>query len=273
MKRFLLWLCLTASVFAATAVQDSDFDGVDDAHDRCPGTEFALTVSADGCPVDPPQTPTAVLVGIGGTYATGSYGGSDTIDSLSTELSATLYRGNFYLSVLGAYYFKGAYDPTVANSSGGGISDTFIGAGYTFNPAPNIFLTPGLLVKLATADDGLGTGENDYGASLQALYRYGHVDLFALYGYTVTGDSAAVQYQNISYGSLGAGFTAKNGSYVSLSYDMSQPYDPSLPDLESLSLFGIFPLYDTLSLRINYSLGLSETASDHLFSTMLLIRF
>ena len=268
MKRFILALGLTAALYGA----DSDFDGVNDAEDRCPGTPFDLTVSADGCPVET-QTPVSLLVGVGATYATGTYGGTERIDSVSTELSATLYAGNFYASVLGAYYFRGASDPTVAGNEDGGISDTFLGAGYMFNPVENIYLTPGIFVKLATAAEGVGTGENDYGASLQALYRFERADIFLQYGYTVTGNSSTVTYRDISYGSVGAGFYPGPRSYLSVSYDVSQAYEPGYDDLESVSFFGIFTLYDTLSLRINYSHGLSDSTSDDLVSAMLLKRF
>jgi hypothetical protein len=267
MKRLLLTLGLAAAFSqAALFAKDSDFDGVEDAYDRCPGTAFEMTVAADGCPEDVSQTPVSLIMGLGTTYATGSYGGTETVDSFSSELSASLYVGDFYASVLGAYYFSGAADPTVAGGNDGGLSDTFLGAGYTFNPARNVYLTPGVLVKLPTADEGLGTGETDYGASLQGVYRFEHADLFAQYGYTVT-------YRNVSYGSVGAGFYPGAGSYLSVSYDMAQSYDPALEDLRSVSVFGIFTLYDTLSLRLNYSYGLSETASDHLVSAMLLKRF
>ena len=274
MKRFLLTLGLAAALAqAAVTGSDSDFDGVIDALDRCPGTSFELTVGADGCPETEAATAVSVLMGIGMAYATGTYGGTETIDSLSTELSATVYAGNFYASVLGAYYFSGAYDPTVAGSDQGGISDTFLGAGYMFALTENVYLTPGLYVKLATAADGLGTGENDYGASLQALYRFEKSDIFAQYGYTVTGDSDTATYQDISYGSVGAGIYPTPNTYLSVSYDFSQPYDPALADLESISLFGLFGLYDTLSLMLNYSYGLSDSASKNFASLMLLKRF
>jgi len=275
MKRLILALGIAAALSQALfAGTDSDFDGVADADDRCPATPFDLAVSADGCPIPKEsQTPVSLLVGVGTTYATGTYGGTDTIDSLSTELSATLYAGNFYASAVTAYYFRGAYDPTVAGDDNGGISDTFLGAGYMFTPAEHLYLTPGIFVKLATAAKGMGTGENDYGTSLQALYRFEKSDVFVQYGYTVTGDSSTVTYRDVSYGSVGAGYYPNPQSYLSLSYDVSQAYEPGFEDLESLSFFGIFTLYDTLSLRINYSYGLSDSASDHLVSAMLLKRF
>jgi len=271
MKRLPLLLFVAAVSQAAGG--DRDFDGVDDARDRCPGTPFELTVSADGCAVEQRTTSAVFIAGIGTSYARGTYGGPDTVDSLSADVSAALYLGDFYASALGGYSFRGADDPTVSSDDGGGFSDLFLAAGYTFAPTTDLYLTPGIHVKLATAGDGLGTGENDYGASLQALYRLGDADVYALYGYTVTGDSAEVSYRDIAFGSFGAGMYTANRSYLSLSYDVSQAYVAGVEDLQSLTLFGVFPLYDTLSLQATYSLGLSDSASAHYLSAMLLMRF
>ena len=274
MKPLLLTLVLLAAALHSDPLpSDSDLDGVADAADRCPGTPFELTVRADGCPVPAPETSVMFLGGIGMTYTTGTYGGSETIDSLSTEVTAAVFAGDFYLSVLGGYYYYGASDPTVTDSDNGGLADTFLGAGYAFHPTENLSLMPGVHVKLPTAGGETGTGETDYGASVQGIYHFSGIDAFVQYGYTVTGDTPQTKYRDIAFGSAGVTLYPGRQSSVSLSYDYAQAYVPDTPALESVSLMGLFALYDTLSLKANYSLGLSESAGDHAFGLMLLKRF
>ncbi|MHC3993323.1 hypothetical protein ACXWTF_00680 [Thiomicrolovo sp. ZZH C-3] len=273
MKRLLLSTALiTSALCAAPAERDSDLDGVPDTLDKCPGTAFDMTVGADGCAPDTGST-VSFLAGIGMGYATGKYGGTETVDSLSTDAMAALYAGDFYVTGIVSYYHYGTADPTVADSKDGGLSDTFLGAGYAFGLTENLFLTPGVHLKLATAEEGTGTGENDWGGSLVGLYRFSALDIFAQYGYTVTGDSATTEYPDIAFGSAGVTFYSTPASSLSFSYDYSESYIQGTPDLRSLSVLGIFPLYDTLSLKVNYSLGLSDSASDHAAGVMLFARF
>ena len=267
MKRLRFLLLLLAALAAAN---DSDLDGVDDTNDRCPNTPFSLTVASDGCPEQ--ASPAAFLIGIGTTYTRGTYGGTEQLDALSADVSAALFAGNFYVSVMSGYYFFGVEDPTVADSDRGGTADTFVGAGYTFTPTEHLTLTPGIHVKLATADKGLGTGETDFGASLLGIYRFSESDLFVQYGYTVTGDGATT-YRDIAFGSAGLTVRPIPRGTLSLSYDFSQAYLPELPDLQSLSLMGSYRLYDTLSLQLSYSYGLSDSASEHALGIMLFKRF
>lgn len=266
-------LLLSSLLHADAATHDSDLDGVSDALDKCPGTPIELTVSSDGCPVGSAGSEINFLAGLGMSYTTGTYGGTTPIDALSTDFTLAAYFGDFYLSVLGSYYFYGAYDPTVASSDAGGLSDTYIAAGYTFRPTSKLSLTPSLYVKLATAEAGMGTGENDAGASLLGIYGLGKTDLFAMYGYTVTGDTPEVTYNDISYGSAGFTYYPSLGNSLSLSYDFSQSYVPGVTDLQSITAVGVVALYDTLSLQINYSLGLSDSASKHALGVMLFKRF
>jgi len=273
MKRFLLITgTLAAMLSAAPTERDSDFDGVADVLDRCPGTPFEVTVTADGCPVDD-ATPVSFLVGIGMSYATGKYGGTETVDSLSTDAMVGVYAGDFYVSGLASYYHYGTADPTVADSKDGGFSDTLLGAGYAIDLTEHLFLTPAVHVKLATAATGTGTGENDWGGSVLGLYRFSAFDAFAQYGYTVTGDSATASYPDIAFWSAGATFYPTQWSSLSVSYDYSESYITDTPALQSLSVLGFFPLYDTLSLKVNYSLGLSDSASDHAVGIMLFAHF
>ena len=185
MKRHLFVLLFVGSVAMGAVLGDSDFDGVADARDACPGTPFEALVGTDGCPIEASKTPVVVVAGIGATYASGTY------------------AGNFSFSAFGAYYYRGAYDPAVSTYDGGGLSDTLLSAAYTLRPSARLSLTPGVHIKLATGDSGIGTGENDYGPSLLANLHLASLELFALGGYTFTGDSADVEYRDIFFASAG----------------------------------------------------------------------
>ncbi|GEM_PF-4863309 len=267
-----LTLFLLPGLLSAAAVfsDDSDFDGVEDRFDRCPDTPFELTVDADGCPDEPlPSTPELfVSASVGITWSTGKYGGDDTVESLSNEAVLALYTGRFNASVTGAYYYRGAYDPTVATYDGGGIADTLLTAGWLLSVSDRFDLSAGVHLKLPTAADGLGTGEADYGVSLRGTCSADGVQAFAAAGYTVTGDGET-DYRDIVFGSIGSGFRLDSRSYGSVSIDYSQAYSRDTEDLWSLSLYGSYDLYTTLTLRLNYSIGLSDSVADHLVSAML----
>ncbi len=267
-------LLFPAALTAATAgFFDSDLDGVEDGRDRCPDTPFEQTVGSDGCPdTSLPRTPRFGTVSAGASYASGTYGTSQTIESVSTDFSAALYNGGLSASVFGAWYARGAYDPTVASYDGGGMSDMLFSLAYTFAPCDALTLTPGVHLKLPTAADGLGTGETDFGASAQAAFAFTYFQTFVTAGYTVTGDGA-VTYRDIAFGSLGTGMYLTHDLYGSITYDISQAYDPELADLRSLTLYFGYDFHTALSLQMNCSAGLSESAAQFAVSLMLTREF
>jgi hypothetical protein len=69
-------------------------------------------------------------------------------------------------------------------------------------------------VKFATADAGLGTGENDYAAQVDAYQRFDNFTATGSLGYLVLGDPPGYDFNNAAYGILGGyyQFTGQTGA-------------------------------------------------------------
>lgn len=256
---------------AAAMVPDHDFDGVSDQTDQCPHTPFEALVDATGCPFETDAL--QYEIALGGGYASGDYGTGEEITSLSTEMMTALYTERFFASAALSYFFQGGYDPSVSSRNDGGVSDTYLSGGYRLSRSRRLELIPSLQLKLPTAADGLGTGAVDVGAALQCQLHFDGADLFALGGYTKTGDTAEYDYNDIAYYSAGAAYNGDSTYYGSISYDYSQSYVPGNAPIETVSLFGAFALYDTLLLRVQYAAGLSSTTARHAASLSIVKRF
>lgn len=262
---------MLAIPMAAAMLPDQDFDGVADPTDRCPQTPFDVLVDADGCPVETDAL--QYEIALGGGYANGDYGSVEETTSLSANMMAAVYTKRLFVSAAWSYFFQGAYEPAVSSQTGGGVSDIYISGGYRLFQAGRIEVIPSVQLKLPTASEGLGTGAVDVGMALQGQLHLDAADLFAIGGYTRTGDSAEYHYNDIAYYSVGAACTGDAAYYGSLSYDYSPSYIAGNAPAETLSLFGAFALYDTLLLRIQYAAGLSSSAAKHAAGFFVVKRF
>ncbi len=127
---------------------------------------------------------------------------------------------------------------------------------------PWISLTP--FVKLGTADEskGLGTGENDYGATLGFVIPAGaRWRIYADAGYQVTGDPPGVDFRNVRILGGGIGRKASSGAlwqvYVEDRNSIIQG-DPDLRDVMAGVRFG----KDPRTFGLYVFKGLSSTAED-----------
>lgn len=182
----------------------------------------------------------------GADYTSGKYGTNATTDIWSVPITAayTTDRWTFklvvpYIHISGAdnvipgvgrvdntnprgrgHGRAAATGTSVAASSGGtgsasGLGDVVASVGYeVFQSSDHTFgvdLTG--KVKFGTADEnkGLGTGQNDYGASLDAYKVYDKWTVFGGAGWMKYGSSAYVQLKN--------GFNANVGLGYKLSHD------------------------------------------------------
>lgn len=158
-------------------------------------------------------------------YSSGTYGGSTSTDILSVPVIGKYETGPWtyrltvpYIEVTG----PGNVVPGVgrrnsrstaatgSTSTQSGLGDIIGAATYNLFAGsasePMIDLTG--KIKLGTADrnKGLGTGENDYSAQVDAYQTIGRVTGFATLGYSILGSSAAIPLDNVFYVALGAGY-------------------------------------------------------------------
>jgi hypothetical protein len=245
--------------------EDSDIDGVDDSIDKCLNTPFDDIVDEYGCSIKQRQE---------------NYNGKLTlkigldtgiIDS-DSDTTFNYYIGyiynNYSLSISSSNYIN--YSTDSKDSEDG---DIYTNAGYLFkNENYNTKLSLG--VKLATADDSVGTGEEDYFASLFFDYFIdSNKDAFFYYSYTLSGDSDEVDYKNYSTISVGVGNIITKNWYSSISYDFSESNYKGVDNYRAISWYNSYNFTKNLFTSLNYSYGLDDLSYEHTISLKLGISF
>ena len=162
-------------------------------------------------------------------YSSGNYGGSTSTDILSIpvigkyEIGPWSYKltvpfievtgpGNVVPGVGRENAVKGKQGAPVSSgtSTESGMGD--ITGAVTYNlfagsaSKPAIDLTGKIKLGTADRDKGLGTGENDYSAQVDAYQAFGRITGFATLGYSILGSSSAIPLDNVFYASIGAGY-------------------------------------------------------------------
>ena len=257
---------LLSSLFVSSAFAyvDSDIDGVDDSVDLCLNTPFDALADADGCA--PGQKNHSKL-----TLKIGSDISFNKLSNNSTNFNffANYNYNNFDFSLSSSNYTS--YD----NSSGGSseAGDLYLSSGYIFkNEKSNTKLSLGM--KLATADKDVGTGENDYFASIYFDYFINEKqDIFLYYGYTVSGDSVESDYENFSSFSIGSGIALTNSWYSGISYDYSGSNFADTVAYKAVSWFNSYAFSKKYFMTLNYAHGLDDLSYDHTFSLKFGVHF
>jgi len=158
-------------------------------------------------------------------YSSGNYGQSASTDILSIPVIGKYETGPWtyrltvsHIEVTG----PGNVVPGIGRGNGqgtsaSGVTSTQSGFGdiigaATYNLFPGSASEPIIdltgEIKLGTADrnKGLGTGENDYSAQIDAYQAFGRVTGFATLGYSILGSSSAIPLDNVFYIAIGAAY-------------------------------------------------------------------
>lgn len=255
----LLLLCYTITY----AYQDYDIDGVEDSIDKCPNTSFDKLVDEFGCPQDDSYFGTLMI----------KVGSDVSIDEFSDQISNLNFFINYrYLewdiSLSNANYT--IFDNTLSDTA-----DIYISSGYLFKTgALSTKVTIGS--KLTTnevdidSERYIGTGENDYFASVNFNYLlHKQQNLFLYYGYTISGDTNEINYNNIHSYSIGSGYAITNKWYSSLSYEYCNSIHYDVDAYRAISWFNSYNLSKVLFVTINYAHTLDDLSYDHTFSLKL----
>lgn len=256
MKSLLTFLVLGAlSVYGAN---DADFDGVDDAIDKCPDTPFSDLADAHGCTTRTLYTQTSYDIIMGVNFSnTNAYTLEDTKTS-STTLQSDIYHGNFSAQLLTSY-FK-SEDST-------GWNDTQLSLFYTAKPTNELTVQTGIGVILPTYSTGYNNEAIDYRGSIAMQYNLNtQINLFGGYNYTLINDTdipnvASYQNTNAFYGGVGY-MSSKYGS-INLSYANSQSIYTGVDAIETVGVGTFIPITPNWFVLGDYKYGLSDTASDH----------
>ncbi len=96
-------------------------------------------------------------------------------------------------------------------------------------------------IKFGTADrdKGLGTGENDYGAAIDAWKKIARISLFGGVGYTKFGDSPYIDLKNAVNATAAAAFNLDDRSRLGIAYEYRQRVsDKGDPRREATLFYG-----------------------------------
>ncbi len=245
--------------FLLLAYSDSDMDGVEDPFDRCAATPFMDLVDATGCSVTSLVSPHHVTLSAGLAYS--------QIDSTTLQSQNTLYST---LRIDYSYRDFSLWGSVTSYNAEGdsGMNDTFIGAIYRLHPLQDLILSLGAGAVLPTYTPALEGARADYFGTLELLYSVTTHAFFANITYTQINDSDTntTRYQDTTGFGVGYGTMLTPSLYGSLSYYQSDAIYEGLDPLQSASLYLYCTITDTYFINGSYTLGLSDTTSDHTFA-------
>ena len=256
-------LLMTSSVFAYS---DSDMDGVDDAHDRCPNTSFMELVDINGCAKKSLVSKHHFDIIVGGSYADSDYNTLNKTDTYSSTLQVDYYYENFSLQASTSYF-----DTEGSGYSETGMYDSYVGASYQFR-FDNLSLRVGAGALLPTYDSSLKNNNTDYSGSASISYSLGSLNIFGGYVYTKINDddvvitasdgsTTDVLYQDTNSYNGGIGYYLSNNFYMSASYNNAQSIYKGVAEIETASLYGYYSFTGHWFGTFSYAYGLSDTAS------------
>jgi len=270
MYKILLVLLLTVTT-QLLAFSDYDMDGVEDKKDLCPNTPFNALVDINGCSKKTLKNfhissitlqHFDIIAGI--NYSQTSYDNLDNSDTYSGSLQVDYYYKKFSIQASTSYY-----DSHSVSYNDSGLTDSFLGAYYTFTPLLNLDVRVGGGAIIPTYKSELSNNNTDYTASLSLSYMlHEKISLFCGYNYVIVNDDDTkdVKYQNTNSYNFGAGFYPTQKLYLSGSYNSSDSIYTGIKDINTLSFYGYYTINKNWFGTLNYAYGLSDTASDNYFS-------
>jgi len=255
-RRFLHSLLLFSAPLilqGATSYVDADLDGVDDSIDLCPNTPFDVLVDEHGCNMEK-KIPGKLTLQLGINKNSDSLSDSDTL--LNLYLSYRYDMWEFSVS-------SASYNTTNLSTVIDAEDDLYLTLGYHWEQSAfsTIF---SIGTKFAFLKDDDENRENDYYVSLNTNYKLNEqINLFAYYSYTISSDTAQIDYQNFHTLTIGSGYHIYSPWYTSLSYNYVSSYYKNGSAYHTLSWFNAYMVTQDVYVSLNYAYGLNEEAYDH----------
>jgi len=275
------------------AFEDYDIDGVEDSKDLCPDTPFDVLVNKDGCPKS------------GEKSQPNNYFGRLTL-KVGTDISQDeSYEDDSSLNLYANYRYRN-WDISISNSRSTTNSsdskdnsysddDIYLSTGYLFNlPSSKLKLSIGSKIvnddsdstsskqrrqgrfgnQSARRNKSISSRDNDYFSSVNFTYLLNpKQDIFLYYGYTLSGDSKDMDYEDYSSFSMGTGYFLNNSYYTALSYNYTGSIYPNSDAQQSISWFNSYKFTKNIFATASYRYALDDLSYDHTFSLGLGISF
>jgi len=234
--------------------RDNDIDGVDDAVDLCPNTSFDQLVDADGCPEGNPYYGEFTL----------QIGNEINFDEFSNKTDNYNFFTNYQYRKWGFSLSNSQQTSIDSNNNRSRTTgDVYLTGGYLFS-TDSIQTKLILGSKIATADETVGTGENDYTTALHLIYPTNEKQtMFTHVSYTFTGDSSMIDYKNSFGYTFGTSYMLSSNYYTALSYNHAESIYTDGEAYESISLFNSYKITDDIFMSLNYTKGLDRLSYEH----------
>lgn len=220
-------------------------------------------------------------------YSAGDYGGTQSTEIWYVPISAR-FEGDDWQIKLTLPYVRitapaggtliGYDDHGTPIYSGGGAPVTQAGAGdlvasltHALLSRPEALLDMNARVKLGTAsvDKGLGTGETDYGLSLDAYFPRGRATPFFSVGYRWTGDPAGLELRDTWQAGLGWAYRLSDQWHLGALFDWRAAATDASAPLRDFTLYGVYKAGLGWKLQVYASRGFSDASPDHGLGLML----
>ena len=277
------------------AFQDSDIDGVADAVDLCPNTSFEALVSSNGCSTNQKSSRTL-------SKQKESYYGALTLKLGDTLRSDDTYDSENYLNLYANYRYH-SWDVSISNSrattSNSYTEDNtdtdnniYLSTGYLFPlPKSSVKLSVGTKIVDNTEsssssatqrssygrfnqnsttreeDSSLDSRDNDYFASVNYNYNItSKQNLFFYYGYTLSGDSKSIDYEDYPSFSLGTGHSFGKSLYSALSYNYTGSIYSGVDAEQGITWFNSYSFNKSIFATASYTYALEDYSYDNTLS-------
>jgi hypothetical protein len=245
-------------------------DGVDDADDKCLYTPFSDLVDRTGCTIQSLDSPDSFTLFVGLSYSDTDYKTLSKTNTLTNSIDFNYYHKNFIFSLSSSYYSS---DSQLYSTSG--FNDTYLGFAYTLLD-DFIYLNVAAQVILPSYETPLNNNNIDYALNVNLSYAINNFTFFGTGAYTLVNDDdiqGVVNYQNTLYLGGGLGYTFTNKLYASLLYSEADSIYKEVLKIKTASLYLFYSIDEQIFANLNYTYGLSDTASDNYFCVKLGYKF
>lgn len=158
-----------------------------------------------------------------------------------------------------------------------GFGDVYLSATYALeNPyMDDFFIDITGQIKLPTADEnkGLGTGQVDYTAKLDAAYLIGSFMPFGTIGYRFVGKTPRYDLQNSFFASIGMAYYLTFDTSVGVSYDYRESATPGFNSPKEIFSYVDVQLDDHWGINFYGVVGLNNVTTDYGLGTQLRYKF
>lgn len=240
------------------AYVDNDIDGVDDSIDLCLGTSFADLVDKDGCPLNAPYRGRLSVELAGEHY---SNPGSEGFTNYQFAMYYAYRDIGISISNTRQTVFNDANESSQENG------DIYLSSHYHYHYSPKLSTEVALGMKIASSEESISTGENDYFSTFSMDYTFNErQNIFASVGYTWAGDSAEISYKDTFNYAVGMGVLLGSNWVSSLSYEYSDTRYEDSEDYQAISLLNTYSLSSHSTISLGYTYGLDSVSYTHTLS-------